>query len=66
MRIEQQPSLSIGDGEPLAIIAGPCVIESEARVKASYDNANRSSIDSYRGPGLQESLRILGELNAKP
>ena len=27
--------------------------------KASYDKANRSSIHSYRGPGLREGLRIL-------
>lgn len=27
--------------------------------KSSYDKANRSSIDSYRGPGLEEGLRIL-------
>lgn len=64
------------------LIAGPCVIESEAHAirlaealkklgaelgvplmfKASYDKANRSSISSYRGPGLKEGLRILGEL----
>jgi 2-dehydro-3-deoxyphosphooctonate aldolase (KDO 8-P synthase) len=62
---------------PLALIAGPCVIESEEHVlkmakairqvagpfvfKASFDKANRSSVSSYRGPGLQEGLRILGE-----
>src|SRR4051812_1999592 len=62
---------------PLALIAGPCVIESEAHVlsiakrirdlvgayvfKASFDKANRSSVNSYRGPGLREGLRILGE-----
>ena len=28
-------------------------------VKASYDKANRSSIHSFRGPGLEEGLRIL-------
>jgi 2-dehydro-3-deoxyphosphooctonate aldolase (KDO 8-P synthase) len=63
---------------PLALIAGPCVIESEdhalfmARAiqdvvgqyvfKASFDKANRSSVNSYRGPGLKEGLRILGEV----
>lgn len=71
--------ISIGEGEPLAIIAGPCVIESEDQTlfaaealckivskhpfsfifKACYDKANRSSINSFRGPGLQEGLRIL-------
>ncbi len=59
----------------LALIAGPCVIESEEHVlklahairgvagafvfKASFDKANRSRVNSYRGPGLQEGLRIL-------
>jgi 2-dehydro-3-deoxyphosphooctonate aldolase (KDO 8-P synthase) len=67
-----------GDGAPLALIAGPCVIESDEHVhflareigrrvgpfvfKASFDKANRSSVDSYRGPGLREGLRILGGL----
>jgi 2-dehydro-3-deoxyphosphooctonate aldolase (KDO 8-P synthase) len=67
-----------GRGKPLALIAGPCVIESEAHVhfiaeeirkivgqfvfKASFDKANRSSISSYRGPGLKEGVRILGGL----
>jgi 2-dehydro-3-deoxyphosphooctonate aldolase (KDO 8-P synthase) len=61
------------------LIAGPCVIESEAHVrflageirkivgpsfifKASYDKANRSSVESHRGPGLKEGLRILADL----
>src|SRR3954454_5620355 len=64
--------------EPLALIAGPCVIENEHHVlwiaqkireiagkfvfKASFDKANRSNINSYRGPGLKEGLRILGEV----
>lgn len=68
----------IGAGLPLAFIAGPCVIESEQHVhflasalrerlgrfvfKASFDKANRSSIHSYRGPGLREGLRILAGL----
>jgi 2-dehydro-3-deoxyphosphooctonate aldolase (KDO 8-P synthase) len=62
----------------LALIAGPCVIESEEHVhflareirrvagdfifKASFDKANRTSIASYRGPGLREGLRILAGL----
>jgi 2-dehydro-3-deoxyphosphooctonate aldolase (KDO 8-P synthase) len=64
-----------GSGHALALIAGPCVIESEEHVhflareigrivgpfifKASFDKANRSSVSSYRGPGLKEGLRIL-------
>lgn len=71
--------VSIGNGGPLVLIAGPCVIESEQHVhflasevseiaarvgmpyvfKASFDKANRSSVSSYRGPGLTEGLRIL-------
>ena len=73
------PSLPpIGRGQPLALIAGPCVIESEEHVhflaaeirkivgafvfKASFDKANRSSVASYRGPGLEEGVRILAGL----
>jgi 2-dehydro-3-deoxyphosphooctonate aldolase (KDO 8-P synthase) len=65
---------------PLSLIAGPCVIESEEHVlrmahalqdvagpfvfKASFDKANRSSVHSYRGPGLKDGLRILAEVRA--
>jgi 2-dehydro-3-deoxyphosphooctonate aldolase (KDO 8-P synthase) len=75
-------SLRLGGGNPLFLIAGPCVIESEAHAcamaekiariaadcgvpyifKASYDKANRSSVKSFRGPGLREGLRILGKI----
>lgn len=71
--------IRIGGDNPLALIAGPCVIESEASAlrhakslraiarkagipfiyKASYDKANRTSISSYRGPGIKKGLRIL-------
>ena len=63
---------------PLSLIAGPCVIESEEHVlrmargiqaiagqfifKASFDKANRSSLTSYRGPGLTEGLGILSKV----
>jgi 2-dehydro-3-deoxyphosphooctonate aldolase (KDO 8-P synthase) len=66
---------------PLVLIAGPCVIESEEHVhrmargireavgefvfKASFDKANRTSGDAYRGPGLREGLRILAGLKAE-
>ena len=70
---------AIGGGRRLALIAGPCVIESEAVVmetaerliavtgrlgmplvfKSSYAKANRSSVDYYAGPGLQEGLHVL-------
>lgn len=69
----------IGPREPLAIICGPCVMESEEHTfdaaaelkelfskhsfsfifKASYDKANRSSIHSFRGPGIEKGLQIL-------
>src|SRR5260370_17162064 len=68
----------IGRGQPLALIAGPCVIESEEHVhflaaeirkiagafifKASFDKANRRSIASYRRPGFHQALRILTRL----
>jgi 2-dehydro-3-deoxyphosphooctonate aldolase (KDO 8-P synthase) len=70
--------LTLGGGR-LFLIAGPCVLESEAHArrmadaiqriasdlaipyifKASYDKANRTSIHSFRGPGLAEGARIL-------
>ncbi|MGR8919061.1 MAG: 3-deoxy-8-phosphooctulonate synthase [Gammaproteobacteria bacterium] len=69
----------VGPKQALFLIAGPCVIESEALVlevatamkritsdlgmpyvfKASFDKANRTSHESYRGPGLEQGLRIL-------
>jgi 2-dehydro-3-deoxyphosphooctonate aldolase (KDO 8-P synthase) len=75
-------NLSIGDGQPLVVIAGLNVIEdldlalSTGRhlqavcaelglpyvFKASYDKANRSSIRSYRGPGLEAGLKVLAEV----
>jgi 2-dehydro-3-deoxyphosphooctonate aldolase (KDO 8-P synthase) len=71
-----------GRGQPLLVIAGPCVIEGEestlgiatelkriaARAainlvfKASFDKANRTSVDSYRGPGLQAGLAVLSRV----
>jgi len=71
----------VGSGQ-LFLIAGPCVIESEAHVrrmaeslqriaadlaipyifKASYDKANRTSVKSFRGPGLKDGVGILGRL----
>ena len=72
----------IGLDQPLFMIAGPCVVESEQLqldtagtlkeitgrlgvhfiFKSSFDKANRSSGQSFRGPGLEEGLRILGEV----
>lgn len=71
-------SVPFANALPLSLIAGPCVIESEEHVllmakaireiagpyvfKASFDKANRSSVSSYRGPGIREGLRILQEV----
>jgi 2-dehydro-3-deoxyphosphooctonate aldolase (KDO 8-P synthase) len=75
-------NVALGGNAPRFVIAGPCVIESEAHAtglaerlattcrelgvplifKASYDKANRTSVSSYRGPGMKEGLRILGAI----
>ena len=77
-------SLRVSAEKPLFLIAGPCVIESEAHArmvaervakiaadadvpfvfKASFDKANRSSVNAFRGPGLREGLRILGKIKS--
>ncbi len=71
-----------GQPDKFFLIAGPCVIESEAHAtkmaaaiagvaadlklafifKASYDKANRTSINSFRGPGVEEGCRILAKI----
>jgi 2-dehydro-3-deoxyphosphooctonate aldolase (KDO 8-P synthase) len=78
-------SVVLGGGHPLALIAGPCVIESEAHAtmmaeslatiaqrcgiafifKASYDKANRTSLKSFRGPGLNDGLRTLAAIKKR-
>lgn len=78
-------SIAIGQGCPLVLVAGPCVIESvelclevaetlhkvTARLglpfifKASYDKANRSSVASFRGPGLERGLAVLARVKAE-
>lgn len=85
MKKIQIGGVTIGDPKRFAVIAGPCVIESERAAffharklreitgelgipfvfKASYDKANRSSIDSYRGPGLEKGLEILSNIREK-
>jgi 2-dehydro-3-deoxyphosphooctonate aldolase (KDO 8-P synthase) len=80
--VVQVGALTIGTGHPLAVIAGPCVIESEAHAvatatalkeicerlrvplifKASYDKANRTSLTSFRGPGLAAGLDVLARV----
>jgi 2-dehydro-3-deoxyphosphooctonate aldolase (KDO 8-P synthase) len=72
----------VGSDKPFFLIAGTCVVESEAMTvdtagalkemtgalnvpfiyKSSYDKANRSSRSGFRGPGIEEGLRILSEV----
>jgi len=72
----------VGADQPFFLIAGTCVVESEANAidtagtlkeitaelgipfiyKSSFDKANRSSRDGFRGPGMEEGLRILSEV----
>ena len=81
----QLANFMVGDGQPLFVIAGPCVIETEELImstaevlkrvgeelgiglifKSSFDKANRSSIGSYRGPGIEEGLRILQKVKTE-
>ena len=78
-KVQLTQNIEVGPNLPFALLAGPCVIESEEIVlriaekvkkiteslgipyvfKASWDKANRTSVSSYRGPGLEEGLRIL-------
>jgi 2-dehydro-3-deoxyphosphooctonate aldolase (KDO 8-P synthase) len=80
-RIVKVGGVPFGGRAPLALIAGPCVIESRRACldlagrlvrlardegipfvfKASYDKANRTSVTSFRGPGIDEGLDILAE-----
>jgi 2-dehydro-3-deoxyphosphooctonate aldolase (KDO 8-P synthase) len=75
-------AVTIGEGHPLCVIAGPCVLESRELgmevgravrdlcrelglsyvFKASFDKANRTSIDSPRGPGLERGLAWIAEI----
>jgi len=75
----------VGHDKPFFLIAGTCVVESEASAidtagalkeitaelgipfiyKSSFDKANRSSRSGFRGPGMEEGLRILGEVRTQ-
>lgn len=77
--------IEIGDEQPLVLIAGPCVIESEELClevgvkvkaitqslgipyifKASFDKANRTSVKSFRGPGIDRGLEILSGIRSR-
>lgn len=75
----------LGGGNPLFLIAGPCVIENEDITfytaqrlkeicnelgiplvfKSSYDKANRTSLGSFRGPGIDKGLRVLSDVKSR-
>jgi len=78
----QFKNFKMGQKQPLVLISGPCVIESEEKAfeaayalkeicdelsmpfiyKSSYDKANRSSKNSFRGPGIDKGLEILSKI----
>ena len=85
MREVKVGEVRIGGGQPLVVIAGPCVIESEEITfrtaeslremsvelgmplifKSSFDKANRSSLSSFRGPGIKKGLKVLGDVKKR-
>jgi 2-dehydro-3-deoxyphosphooctonate aldolase (KDO 8-P synthase) len=85
MRQVKVGNISIGDKAKLVLIAGPCVIESEAAAlniakalkditaklgipfifKSSFDKANRTSVESFRGPGIKRGLEVLRKIKEK-
>lgn len=84
-RLVTVKGVRIGAGQPLALIAGPCVLESEKVVltvaerlaeiarklgigvifKSSYEKDNRSTVEGYRGPGLDAGLALLARVRAE-
>lgn len=87
---KQPTTIEVGDykcgcGQPLLLIAGPCVLETTDKAltiaavlaklnelpglnvvfKASFDKANRTSIDSIRGPGIQHGLKMLDQVKSE-
>ena len=82
MRRVRVGAFEVGEGRPLALIGGPCVIEEPERAlriaarlaaicqglgvnfifKASFDKANRTSGESFRGPGLEAGLQVLAQV----
>ncbi len=84
-KIRINDKITVGNGQALVVIAGPCVIESEAGClaiaeemqrqcarldlpyvfKASFDKANRTSVNAYRGPGVEKGLEILNSVKEK-
>lgn len=84
MKTIQIGGLSVGNDQPLTIIAGPCQLESADHAqmiagtmkeacaavgaqyifKASYDKANRTSLDGKRGLGIEAGLNVLSDLRS--
>lgn len=82
MKTVKVANYEVGQGHPMLLMAGPCVLEGYERslmigkrakaiceelgipyvFKASFDKANRSSINSFRGPGLEEGLQLLAQI----
>ena len=85
MREVNVGEVRIGRGQPLVLIAGPCVIENEQVTfrtaeslkelsvelgiplifKSSFDKANRSSLSSFRGPGIKKGLQVLEDVKKR-
>ena len=85
MKILKLEDFTIGNEEPMTLMGGVNVLESESVVmtvaekfaettsnlninwifKGSFDKANRSSISSFRGPGLDEGLRMLEKVKSE-
>jgi 2-dehydro-3-deoxyphosphooctonate aldolase (KDO 8-P synthase) len=85
MREVKVGEVRIGRGQPLVLIAGPCVIENEQVTfrtaeslkelsvelgiplifKSSFDKANRSSLSSFRGPGIKKGLQVLEDVKKR-
>ena len=85
MNILKIKNFTIGNHEPMTLMAGVNVLESESVVmavaekfaettsslninwifKGSFDKANRSSISSFRGPGIDEGLKMLEKVKSE-
>ena len=85
MKILKLEDFTIGNEEPMTLMGGVNVLESESVVmtvaekfakttsnlninwifKGSFDKANRSSISSFRGPGLDEGLKMLEKVKSE-
>jgi len=81
-RVATVSGITIGEGHPLVLIAGPCVIEADDLMmrtaetlvglarrleiplifKSSYEKDNRSTVEYYRGPGIDKGLALLSRV----